>query len=343
MLVSFPAGLYTVFGTALSNPSNGTTPATHIQGLNLDLVVTTTTLPISTTLGYAFLGVTAIYLVFLVLAARQGEGVLEALRESVNEGYGALFTNPLAAMMLLLGATSFLTQLIDSVQTTAGISTGSLTQDPFSLFMDFTLAPLLEETTFRVIMIGVPVLLLGLLAFRRASLLGVARALWRPSSLWDAEEDEEGETVRTFKDSGAALFPSASSGSMARAIRPAVLIFLVLSSLVFGYAHFASGSGWGPGKISEAALAGLALGYLYIKYGFATNVLLHWSINYVGSVFAFLATGLYGIPWNSTTGSPLDLFPTLLIVYILGVPSTFVLAKELLSGLVGGRAGGQRT
>ncbi len=328
ILVSFPAGLYTVFATSLSNSTSASTRVTRI---NLDLVFTTTALPVAGNLGDVFLVISAIYLGLLLLAAKQGNGLFNALRASVPDGYDALFTNPLAATIVLLGAVSFVTQLLDTVQTSAGIGTGSVTGDPFSLFIDFTLAPLLEETTFRAIMIGLPVLVLAIVIFRDLSPVGMARTLWRPSSLWDVHEDEAGERVHSFKDSGFSIFPRSQSDSLkVRAIRPVVLVFLVLSSVIFGYAHYASGSGWGVGKVSEAALAGLALGYLYVKYGFAANVLLHWSIDYVGSVFSFLAQGLWGVPWDSSTGSPLDFVPTVAVVFLLGIPCTYVVARELL-------------
>jgi len=49
-------------------------------------------------------------------------------------------------MTVLLGATSLVTILVDTVQSGAGVSTGSLTGDTFSLLVDFTVAPLLEES-----------------------------------------------------------------------------------------------------------------------------------------------------------------------------------------------------
>ncbi len=237
-----------------------------------------------------------------MLAARQGAGIFKALRESVSDGYDALFTNPLAATLVLLGAISFATILLDTFQTSTGISTGSLTGDPFLLLMNFTLAPLAEETTFRMMLIGLPVLVLSLIMFRDFSPMKAAKALWRPSSVWDVDEDAETEAVivRSFKETGPSIFPDGSSDSLkVRAIKPVVYAFLLLSSLIFGYAHYASGIGWGPGKVSEAALAGLVLGYLYIKYGFQTSVLLHWSVNYVGSIFSFLGQAVYGVPWTS--------------------------------------------
>jgi type IV secretory pathway VirB2 component (pilin) len=329
-LVSFPVGVYTVFGTHLSANYSASTP---VYSFGYDFFFATVQVPLAGNFGGIFAVLSVIYLGFLLLAARQGSGLLKALRASVADGYDALFTNPLTATLVVLGAVSFLTVLIDTFQTSAGVSTGSLNGDPFLLLANFLLAPLTEETTFRLIMIGLPVLVLSLIMFRDLSPINAAKALWRPSSVWDVDEDAETEAVivRSFSETGSSLFPSGSSDSLkVRAIKPVVYVFLFLSSFIFGYAHYASGIGWGPGKISEAALAGVAFGYLYVKYGFHTNVLVHWSINYVGSIFAFLGQAVYGVPWTSNTGSFLDIIPTVDIVYLLGVPSTFIVANELL-------------
>lgn len=67
-----------------------------------------------------------------------------------------------------------------------------------------------------------------------------------------------------------------------------------------------------------------------MKYGFHTSVLLHWSINYVGSIYSFFGQGAYGIPWTSQSGSFLDVVPTVDIAILLGIPATLILANELL-------------
>jgi hypothetical protein len=334
MLVSFPVGLYTVFGGDLSQ---NYTASSAVSGLNLYLIFTTVRIGVSGTLGELFVALSAVYLCFFVLAAKQGAGLLASLRRSSRGSYDALFSNPLVAVVVILGAVSFVTLLIDRLQTSAGVATGSLTGDPFALLVDFTLAPLFEETSFRLIMIGLPVLVLGLLVVRDFRSLNPARVLWRPSSLWDV--DEEGEPPRRFEDASPSMFPDRPHDSLkVRAMKPVVYTFLLVSSLYFGYAHYGSGGGWGPGKITEAAFAGLALGYLYIKYGFQANVLLHWSVNYVGGVFSFLGQALYGIPWTSNSGNYLDVVPTLDIVFILGIPAAYILAVELL-----GRRRAERT
>ncbi len=72
-----------------------------------------------------------------------------------------------------------------------------------------------------------------------------------------------------------------------------------------------------------------------MKYGFHTNVLLHWSINYVGSVYSFYAQGAYGIPWTSQSGSFLDVIPTIDIAILLGIPATLIVANVLLNRILG--------
>ncbi len=330
MVVSFPVGIYTVFGGHLSDNYTASTP---VNALTYDFSFGSVQLPVDSNLGGVFFGFLVIYAGFLLLAARQGAGLSRALRGVASNGYLALFSNPLAALTVILGATTLMTTVLDTVQSNAGVQTGSLSGDPLALLVNFTIAPLLEESTFRLIMLGVPVLLLGLLIMRDFSPMKAARALWRPSSAWDVDEVEGEEIPRSFELHDPSIFPGASSGSLkARAMRPIVYVFLALSSVSFGYAHYASGSGWGPGKISEAALAGIALGYLYIKYGFHTNVLLHWSIDYVGSVFSFLAQAVWGVPWTSDVGNPLDYIPNVVIIFLLGVPSVLLVANELMKG-----------
>ena len=327
MLVSFPVGVYTVFATHLSN---NYTASSAIRAINYELFFSNIQIPVSGTLGGAFIVASAVYLVFVVLAAKQGTGVLRSFKQSLSSGYGALFTNPLAATLILLGATNLVTLVVDTAQTTAGVSTGSLSGDPFTLLVDFTLAPLLEESEFRLILIGIPVLLIFVVMTRTFSPRRLLNVLWRPSAAWDTDETEEDSAPASFQTTGPWLFPPGSDSLKIKAIRPVILVFLVLSSIMFGYAHYAAGSGWEPGKISEAALAGLALGYLFIKYGFHTNVLLHWSIDFVGTVYSFFGQGVQGVPWTSSAGSWLDVVPTVDMVFLLGVPSTVIVGAELL-------------
>ena len=74
-------------------------------------------------------------------------------------------------------------------------------------------------------------------------------------------------------------------------------VLVAISSVLFGAAHVLLGAGWDIGKVSQAAAAGVALGVLYYKYGFAATVLLHWTIDYAIDAFTtnniFMGTFLY--------------------------------------------------
>jgi len=54
---------------------------------------------------------------------------------------------------------------------------------------------------------------------------------------------------------------------------------LVASSLIFGFAHFTSG--WGAWKILPATVGGLAFGYLFLRYGIAASITMHFGTDYL--------------------------------------------------------------
>jgi len=60
--------------------------------------------------------------------------------------------------------------------------------------------------------------------------------------------------------------------------RPEVILILA-SSLMFGFAHLAGG--WGAWKILPTAVAGMAFGYLFLRYGLASAIVLHFGIDYM--------------------------------------------------------------
>lgn len=57
------------------------------------------------------------------------------------------------------------------------------------------------------------------------------------------------------------------------------VVLILASSIVFGYAHFASG--WGAWKIVPATVGGIAFGYLFLKFGLAASILLHFGTDYL--------------------------------------------------------------
>jgi membrane protease YdiL (CAAX protease family) len=243
-------------------------------------------------MGGFFLGLTVIYAAMVVLAARQGRGMLSALKASLREGVGPLFSNTFFVTLISIGFLGFTILVIDTIETSGGIPVGSISGDPMQLFMSLTIAPLREEIGFRLVMVGIPAVALCLGGPWRQAL----KSLWRPSAAYEGD-------VNT------------TSQQFVLAVATAV------SSFFFGLAHITSGAGWQIGKLPEAAFAGAVLCYVYIKYGLHVAVLTHWGIDYMDSVYAFFGQGAYGIPWSGSTSYVLQTVTALDLVAFLGLAS----------------------
>jgi hypothetical protein len=70
-------------------------------------------------------------------------------------------------------------------------------------------------------------------------------------------------------------------------VSKAAMILIIISSAVFGYAHY---DGWGTIKILPSFMFGLAAGYLYSRYGLYASILLHFANDYMQS-FLWLGMG----------------------------------------------------
>jgi len=159
--------------------------------------------------------------------------------------------SPLFETAALLFATFFFSVVIGLLVALFGGSTGGLPEttladDLFSLAN----ASVWEELAVRVLLIGIPLLLIDL--FRRST------KKWHKYII----------------------------GSGFKFGVPEVLLVLV-SAVVFGFAHYEGG--WGAWKIIPTSVAGLAFGYLFLKYGLAAGIVLHFTTDYLampGLVFS---------------------------------------------------------
>jgi hypothetical protein len=162
--------------------------------------------------------------------------------------------SPLLETCGLLFATLFFSVLVALLfRTTASDvpSTGTLQESLFLLAN----ASVWEELIVRVLLIGVPLLLVDLLQRNR-------RYKWHSYLLGGG-----------FK------------------IGTPEAILIVVSAAIFGYAHYAGG--WGAWKIIPASAGGLAFGYLFLRYGLAASIMLHFATDYLGMpIEVFNSNGL---------------------------------------------------
>lgn len=326
LVLSIPYGTYAVFFTHLSSTYS---PSTRVGYLPIYVALVTLEIPITPTFGALFVGLTAIYIACLVLAAVQGGGFVRALVTSGRDGIGAILRNPLSATVMILGATLLATVILDSIQTSAGVQTGGISGDPFLLLMDLTLSPLIEEVGYRFFLIGVPLFALVLLL--RQSDGGTAlRTLWRPSAAWDPPIPAvQSATGQGLEERGLGVSPST--------LKNFTYFLIAFSSILFGLAHYLSGAGWDIGKVSEAALDGVALGYLYVRYGLHASIIFHWGVDFASNAFAFYGQGVFGISW--TSNSLYSLLPTYDILVVVGLPGLLYIANLLLKRVISPKAG----
>ena len=71
----------------------------------------------------------------------------------------------------------------------------------------------------------------------------------------------------------------------------AALVLIILSSLVFGYAHV---DRWGWARFPDTVLMGLALGYLYTRFGLHVTIMVHFMWDFDVGLANGIGAGLLG-------------------------------------------------
>lgn len=308
MLFTFPAGTYAFFSGKLSSTYSAASPVTpfFLVGPMMGL------LPFTVSAGTIFAFLTVVYAALILILAAERIRPARAARASLRDGPGALMSSPLLGTVVAVGFLVFTASIIDSLTTSAGVPIGGLTGDPMGVLLALTIAPLVEEVGFRVLIIGVVAFVLCFGKPLRAAL----GAFWRPSRALE----------------GVAL------GSGVSIILWSAVAF---SSVTFGACHvYCGGNEWGIGKLPDAVYGGVVLGYVYVKYGFPAAVITHWGIDYFGSALLFFGQAAYGIPWNSATEYFWQYLVDVDLLYLFGVASFLLICYLGLKKLLGNRVAG---
>jgi len=187
-----------------------------------------------------------------------------------------------------------LSEIIDIVQQGFGIKT---TPPPFEndllQFFGITLSPILEETGFRLILIGVP---LFLLYSKKGTVRLFFKSLWNPNNL--------------------------KIGNSKKAI-----ILITAVGVFFGLSHIISEQSWGDGKFIQASISGIILGWVYYKYGFVASTLIHWATNYLIYSYGYLVSSVNEIPISTAFSH--SLLGTIEILFMItGIISISMLLME---------------
>lgn len=221
-------------------------------------------MPLGARVWAVFLGLLAIYAICFAAAWLRSDPLGSGLIGLARPKFPLLM--PFIAGALFLSAIT-----IHGLQEAQGIPTGSLrVDDEFIELFSLAYAPLMEELSYRISPFGAYFALRLLLAAKRDGLNPGAY----PRAL-----------ARAFLDPPGA---KRAIGLPPRISMPEWAL-LAATSAWFGLGHYLSGSGWGPGKITSAAVVGFGLGLAHLKYGAPAPILLHWFFNYYMKAYEMAA------------------------------------------------------
>jgi len=243
---------------------------------------------VSMSVGMLFLSIWFVFLVCFFVASVVREDVFVSFEKLRSGAMVASFRNYLLFMPVVAGFSFMSTLFIDLFLEMLGIPVegpkipGDGTGEFWELrrFLSISYAPIVEEIGFRLIPVGV-FIVVYLFLVRRRNAASQAGGCSRRSLVLALNFPDKAK-----KDCG---LRSVDGFGFLRGISGGEWVVILLTSVVFGLAHFPFGS-WGPGKFLSAAVVGVFLGVVYLAYGFFAPILLHWFFNYYFNVFSLASS-----------------------------------------------------
>jgi len=281
MILSFPVGVYVVFNSEIGDDITYEYP---MDSLGLFLAGIGFDVPVEFELGDGFIVIWCIFLVlFTVAMFGPKKNFVNVLQSIISEGKYQTQDNYMVVTVKWFSILVIVSGSIITLQEFFGVfveqpeASNQLVQ-----FFGVSLAPLIEEFGFRVVLIGLP-----LFAFysHRPSFRLLVKSLWRP-------------------------FQNLQSVNVKSA-----LILIVVVGIFFGIAHVISGEPWSAGKFAQAASSGIIIGWVYFRYGLAPAILIHWATNYFIFSYAYIIADINQISIEDAfTNSLLGTLEIMLIV-----------------------------
>jgi hypothetical protein len=225
-----------------------------------------------------------VYVVCFVAAWGWRRSFHAVLGKAVSDVRRRVFDNFLFAMPLLSSLALTAALAIIFAQSAVGVKTGEvqLPSNVHEAFLNVAYAPLIEELAFRLMPIGLLVILIVFLSGRNLkawSGFGRRFRLFFLAFLYP-----EGAKK-------AAGLPTVGEHGLLRGVSVPEWVAIVGTSAFFGLAHVFSPIGWEVGKFTSAFVQGVFFAATYVAYGFEAPVLLHWYFNYYNYFFILDVAG----------------------------------------------------
>ena len=251
LLISFPIGVFVVFESNIGGDINYEYPITHLELFyNTEYYQS----PTDVSLGDVFVVLWVFYLILFVIAILGPKSdFLKTLSPIISFGKYDGELNYMIGITKWFSILILVSVFINFVQEGFGIDIiPPMAENDLVQFFYVTLAPLIEEFGFRLILTGIP---LFALYSRRSSIKYFLKSLWNPNTL--------------------DIFDSKKA-----------ILLIVFVGILFGFSHIAFGDSWSNGKFAQATASGIILGWVYLRYGFVASLLIHWATNYF--VFSYV-------------------------------------------------------
>lgn len=258
MLLSFPIGAYVVFNSDVGKEINFEYP---LDGLDIFLGGLSFKLLLKFEIGEAFAVLWCIYiLLFSITILGPNRNFMKVLTSLMTERWKNIKDSSFLSMVTWFSILIVFSVIIDSTQQIFGVKTEPPGfQNALIQFFEVTASPLKEELGFRMLLIGLP---LFAMFSHKASATHFFKSLWHPSKNLE---------ITNYKK---------------------VVFLIILVGIFFGAAHIISGAPWSSGKFAQATVAGVIIGWVYVRYGLAPAILIHWATNYFISSYVFFMSDI---------------------------------------------------
>ena len=295
MILSFPVGVYVVFNSEIGDDITYEYP---MDSLGLFLAGIGFDVPVEFELGDGFIIIWCTFLVlFAVAMFGPKKNFVNVLQSIISEGKYQTQDNYMVVTVKWFSILVIVSGFIIALQEFFGVfveqpeASNQLVQ-----FFGVSLAPLIEEFGFRVMLIGLP---LFALYSRRSSFRLLVKSLWRPF------QNLQNVNVKS------------------------ALLLIIIIGIFFGVAHVISGEPWSVGKFAQAASSGIIIGWVYFRFGLAPAILIHWAANYFIFSYAYIVADINQISIEDAfTNSLLGTLEIMLVV--TGIISIAVLVLNYI-------------
>ncbi|MGQ9639788.1 MAG: CPBP family glutamic-type intramembrane protease [Candidatus Bathyarchaeia archaeon] len=232
-------------------------------------------IPLSVPFGLVFIFIWILYILCFTFAWMDDGGFLNSMKSGhvnfLSRPSNFLYVLPALSSLLLI-----LVVIIQDLQEAAGVPTGSVEfKNLYRGLFDLAYSPIFEEFMYRISPFTVYItvkLTLHTHIPRHIPLRSLIKNFL---------------TSILFPDRFKEVFgwPSVRRVGILRGISLGEWMLVLVTSIIFGLAHYLSGSGWEAGKVTSAFLAGLIFFIAYLTFGFYAPVLLHWFFNYYFHIY----------------------------------------------------------